>query len=481
MAGEDLLASLYQTDYAPIETGWGVMAQGVGSALPALVNPYGSAGSNIAMTLGGALVAGLLGYQARSEAEQRNVAQAQFLPELFAQTTTPERRAEIFAVEPRLAKVYKGLQLQQALAGITAAQTRATEEMKADVEAQKQRAIDLGISYKEAGEPTTPTEIIMSEGGGYSYLGKKGEADLTEAQKTFANSDASKNYIYTKEVLQRLAPAIVNTHAVVDVDFAKGAIQGIEPKLATQQGEVDAINKSPSIPESLRAMMANAAEGKGRLTPKMRAQIVGILERAYTSQADSYKEGLNFYANEAITKARRPELAEEIRERISASGPVQSYEDVVQKWFKVPGAENLGEYRASDLIANIASGDLDPEALIRGLSVKMPTPEAKAADLGVVPVAVMEAPAQGSTIAQALSPTSTPGAVVSAPQAAQPRAVVEPSSTMLSKVGTVPTPPQFTRVQAETQLKGLLAKGKENWTPSERRLYTDLFSLFGGR
>lgn len=491
MAGEDLFASLYDTGYAPVETGWGIAAQGVASALPSLVNPYGSTGTNIATTLGGALLAGLLGYQARASADERNAAQAQYIPELFSSTTTPERRAQIFAEEPRLAKVYKGLALQRALQGIELESARKTEEMKAAVAAQKEVAVDMGIPFDQVGkggQVMTPA-AGTSTAAPYTYLGKKAEDELKDVQKTFSNTPEFKNYEYTKGVLERLSQGVMKTDAVSDVDFAKGAIQAIEPGLATQQGEVDAINQSPSIPDQLKAAMANAAEGQGKLTPKIRAQILGIVEGAYKTQATSYQQRYDFYTNEAITKSRRPELADEIGKRISASGPAKPYEDVVQKWFKVPGAD-IGEYSAADIVRQLAAGNLDPDTLIRGLQQPGEAAEPAAVKPVVVQatpaaqpkVEVLSSPTSGEKMVKALAtPTATPVAVVAAPAVEQPKAVVVQAAPAVVKAEAAPAPDKVTREQAAADLKRLMSKGKENWTLADRARYAELFSMFGGR
>ena len=492
MAGEDLFASLYNTGYAPVDTGWGIAAQGVASALPSLVNPYGSVGTNVATTLGGALLAGLLGYQARVSADERNAAQAQYLPELLSSTTTPERRAAIFAEEPRLAQVYRGVALQQALRGMELDAARKTEEMKAQVAAQKEVAVDLGVPFDQVGKGgQVATPAAGTSTGQYTYLGKKAEDELKDVQKTFSNTPEYKNYEYTKGVLERLSQGVMKTDAVSDVDFAKGAIQAIEPGLATQQGEVDAINKSPSIPDQLKASMANAAEGNGRLTPKIRAQILGIVEGAYNTQSQGYQNRFDFYRDEAITKSRRPELSDEIGKRISASGPAKSYDDVVQKWFKVPGVD-IGDYSASDIIKQLAAGNLEPDTLIRGL--QQPGEAVKEASAAVGPASVPEVaataqpvvvestPAMGGKMVQALAtPTATPVAIVGGQPIEQPKAVVVQAQPQVVKAAEAPAPEKVSREQAAADLKRLMAKGKDNWSMSDRARYAELFSMFGGR
>ena len=502
MAGEDLFASLYDTGYAPVETGWGIAAQGVASALPSLVNPYGSTGTNIATTLGGALLAGLLGYQARASADERNAAQAQFIPELFSSATTPERRAAIFAEEPRLAKVYKGLALQKALQGIELETARKTEEMKAQVAAQKEVAVDLGVPFDQVGKGgQVATPAAGTSTGQYTYLGKKAEDELKDVQKTFSNTPEYKNYQYTKGTLERLSQGVMKTDAVSDVDFAKGAIQAIEPGLATQRDEILAITQSPSIPEALKASMANAAEGTGKLTPKIRAQILGIVEGAYKTQAANYQDRFDFYKNEAVTKSRRPELSDEIGQRIAAGGIASPYEDIVQKWFKVPGVD-LGEYSAADIIKQLAAGNLEPDTLIRGLqqpgeavgrataavgptSVSMDS--AKPVVVEATPAAqprveVLSSPTSGTKMVQALAtPTATPVAMVAARPVEQPRAVIVQAQPQVVKAAEAPAPEKVTREQAAADLKRLMAKGKDNWSMSDRARYAELFSMFGGR
>lgn len=504
MAGEDLFASLYDTGYAPLDTGWGIAAQGVASSLPSLINPYGSTGTNVATTLGGALLAGLLGYQARAAADERNAAQAQFIPELFSSTTTPERRAAIFAEEPRLAKVYKGLALQKALQGIELETARKTEEMKAQVAAQKEVAVDLGVPFDQVGKPAPAmTPAAGSSTGQYTYLGKKAEDELKDVQKTFSNTPEYKNYQYTKGTLERLSQGVMKTDAVSDVDFAKGAIQAIEPGLATQRDEILAITQSPSIPEALKASMANAAEGTGKLTPKIRAQILGIVENAYKTQAANYQDRFDFYKNEAVTKSRRPELSDEIGKRIAAGGIASPYEDIVQKWFKVPGVD-LGEYSAADIIKQLAAGNLEPDTLIRGLQQPGEAvgrasaavgPTAVVAEPGTAKPVVVEAtpaaqpkvevlssPISGDKMVQALAtPTATPVAMIAARPVEQPRAGVVQVQPQVVKAAEAPAPEKVTREQAAADLKRLMAKGKENWSVSDRARYAELFSMFGGR
>lgn len=467
MAGEDLFASLYSSRYSPLDTGWGIAAQGVSAALPGLVNPYGNPFSNFATVLGGALVSGLLGYQARQASDERNVLQSALLTEALKPDITVDRRKEILDLDPRLSRVLTNIDLSRAMADIEARRTQAQEEAKARVDVQKQIDIERGVPYGT----TKASELITPAAGpGQSgFLGKAAEGELEKIQKTFSNRPEFKQYSYTRDVLKRLAQGVMKTDAVSDVDFAKGAIQAIEPGLATTSGEVNAITQSPSIPEQLKAAMANAADGTGKLTPKIRAQILGIVEGAYKTQADTYNNQFEFYKNEAISKIRRPEAAEQIEKRISDLGRPEPYEAVVNKWFKVPGYE-LGDLDADKVIKSLASNQLDPQTLINALEQRkrQPTTQERAiAATGpsTTPV-VVQTPGPGATLAPLLtpSPTPTPG-----PQMQQLRA---PTADQLSQADN--------KVTAAAELRALDRKGVANWTMDERVRALQLRAILKG-
>lgn len=93
MADPTLTSALSGLEFAPIETGWGIGAQGVAQALPALQNPYASPLQNLGVTLGGALVASLLGYQARKEAFDLGLQSQNYANQMMAMQTPQERTA----------------------------------------------------------------------------------------------------------------------------------------------------------------------------------------------------------------------------------------------------------------------------------------------------------------------------------------------------------------------------------------------------
>jgi hypothetical protein len=99
MAGEDLYGALAGLNYDPAETGYGTSSQVLASSLPNLMNPYQGAGTNIGIALGGALISGLLGYQARQSAAEQSL-EANKLGLQLLEAQSPQARLGIIESTP---------------------------------------------------------------------------------------------------------------------------------------------------------------------------------------------------------------------------------------------------------------------------------------------------------------------------------------------------------------------------------------------
>lgn len=75
------------------QTGYGIAAQTLGQMTPQLINPYGSTGQAIGISLGSILLQSILGYQARSQAAQDTL-QANTLANQMMTMTTPQARTD---------------------------------------------------------------------------------------------------------------------------------------------------------------------------------------------------------------------------------------------------------------------------------------------------------------------------------------------------------------------------------------------------
>lgn len=85
--------ALYGLNFSPAQTGYGIGQQALAQATPQLINPYGSTGQAIGISLGSILLQSLLGYQARSQAAQDTL-QANTLANQMMSMTTPQARTE---------------------------------------------------------------------------------------------------------------------------------------------------------------------------------------------------------------------------------------------------------------------------------------------------------------------------------------------------------------------------------------------------
>lgn len=92
-----------------------------------------------------------------------------------------------------------------------------------------------------------------------------------------------------------LSGALKDGSKVTDSELAKYAVQMIEPGLATNQGETDAIINSQSIPEQFKATLLGALDGTTQLGPDARAGIARLAARAYSSKKGNYDKALGYY------------------------------------------------------------------------------------------------------------------------------------------------------------------------------------------
>lgn len=110
----EIAAALSGLNISPLDNPYGLGANTIAKALPNLYNPYASVGTNIGVTLGGALLAGLLGYQAKKQATEASLVANQYATQMLAKT--PEERLGLIQNLPE--DVSSRTQIQNALLGL---------------------------------------------------------------------------------------------------------------------------------------------------------------------------------------------------------------------------------------------------------------------------------------------------------------------------------------------------------------------------
>ena len=154
--------ALQGLNYTGADTGYGIATQALGQMTPQLINPYGSTGQAIGISLGSVLLQSLLGYQARSQAAQDTL-QANTLANQMMSMTTPQARTDFIGglddpmQQSRLSTLATALTTQEQARKVKAADTLLGLETAAQFELGdlgqqlqknklKQAAITAGIA-----------------------------------------------------------------------------------------------------------------------------------------------------------------------------------------------------------------------------------------------------------------------------------------------------------------------------------------------
>jgi hypothetical protein len=191
MADQDILGSYL---LRPSETSFGTAGNIIAQNLPAVVNPYASPGSNFAAVLGGGLLAGLLAFGAKREAEAQNREMTPRILDLMGSQSQTELQQKM--QQPGYEQL-GGLGSRLQLSLMEAERQQAVEKAKrlAQVEAQKEfeifKATDpnilAGVAQREAIKqqfrPQTAAAIPQTLEQKVEEVRRLKQADLeTEAQ-----------------------------------------------------------------------------------------------------------------------------------------------------------------------------------------------------------------------------------------------------------------------------------------------------------
>ena len=438
--GLDLLSAMFAQDYRPIEDPYGIAAQGVASALPYAVNPYGSTAGNFATVLGGALVSGLLGYQARKRTDERNVLQSRALIEAMSQGVTPERRQELIEQSPRLAKPLAMLELQSAQRAREQqlAQQKMMQEARFDV--AKDIAKDRGISFESAlgmadTQATQPTEV--------GFLGTKAENTIDAKRRNFQSKPIYNSVAISEETIKRLAPAVFNEQAMTSRDFVVGAVQITEPGLAVREGDEAAVKAASGAVNLAQNKIRNVFDGKGELSLKDRAQIMDIVERAYNGRLETFNKQVDASIMDASKSINRTDekVIADLRSRFKGGLGDESYDAIVNRLTTVPGAKAPEGFDFAEQVRQIARRETSGEDVIANLKAKF----------GV----------EQTTQQQ---PAQEPSAFIAA---------VQQTRQDPTKAGNMD--------MNERRLETLMSKGEANWTQQDRAEVQALLQFFGVR
>lgn len=153
--GLTLQGALGGMTVSPMENYYGIGTQALGQALPGLVNPYGNFGTNLTYVLGGALLQGLLGYQARQEANRQNLEIGKLAAQMTAMPSAADRVRFLGGLDVdsqvmgKLTNLQSALQQQDVMSQATIQQQIAQKKALAPIELQIKQAQDRGMTLEE--------------------------------------------------------------------------------------------------------------------------------------------------------------------------------------------------------------------------------------------------------------------------------------------------------------------------------------------
>jgi hypothetical protein len=173
MAENPFLAQLLGVNTSPYDTTYGQLSEAIGGATPRLVNPYASPGRNLASVAGAGLLAGLLGYQAKREAETENRA---VLPQLTALlgAKSPEEMAMVTQQEAfpsRMLPLAQSLMLNQYTAQQEAAAKQAAQLAELEAKANFELG-PLGTQLFERDQEAALRKATASASAGRAQIPK---------------------------------------------------------------------------------------------------------------------------------------------------------------------------------------------------------------------------------------------------------------------------------------------------------------------
>jgi len=402
--GVDLLAALFGSQYKPIETPYGIAASGIASALPAAVDPYGNNWENFGTVLGGALLSGLLGYQARKQADERNIAQSRAITEMLAGGMTSERRAQLLEEQPRLAKVFGQLDLQNYLSQMEAKRTARAADVEAQRQSQLEKAKDLGLTYEDVKAGKIPTGVA-----GY---GTKAENILDGKRKSFQGKSIFNAVQNSEEIIKRIAPAVFNQQAMSSRDFVVAAVQILEPGLAVREGDEVAVKSAAGKLNLEYNKLKNIMTGEGELSLQNRTQIMDLVERAYNGRQETFNNMLESAAKDAAKSINRDseDVLADIKSRFAGGLGRESYDQMVNERGVIPGAELPSGFDFAGAIRGIARREIPADTFFDRIRSQFGQQEQRVAEaVATTPEAV--APERGSALASALAPTPEAAAI----------------------------------------------------------------------
>lgn len=112
---------------------------------------------------------------------------------------------------------------------------------------------------------------------------------MNTLREDFQKQKEVENFITADTGFRSLSGAMKDPYSTSDVEIVKSVVQAIEPGLAVNGGEVDAIQQSASIPENIKGQLLKTLQDGSALTDPVREGLFRIAKRRYVEHATKFK------------------------------------------------------------------------------------------------------------------------------------------------------------------------------------------------
>lgn len=271
-----------------------------------------SLGQTVGVTAGKAFLSSLLNAIGQRQQSDQLVSLASVLPDLYKNPFSVQAPE---GVDPQ---AFAGLKLN--------AITRADKSKSAALQSLAKDILGVEVARQESAAKALGE--LEGKNSFYDIQGSRDpesplEKKVTDLNDKFSKREEVQNFSYVQRLSDQLAQTMKNPSAVADPVLAKMVVQFVEPKLAVNAGEAAGLAASSSIPDAWKGQIAQAMEGKSKLTPTMRTALLDIAKAAYQAHGSAYSRVYNQFKNEAKLFNIDPA-------RISSIGEPKTFEELTK-------------------------------------------------------------------------------------------------------------------------------------------------------
>lgn len=322
----DELADIYGLSVRPIETGWGQAANTLAQSMPALQNPYASPGQNLAASAGAALLAGLLGFQARQQAQRETAALSGPLQQLLSAQSAKEMGAiagqENFP--ERLSPLARSLALKQQQRELETGQNIAEREAYfKGLRGLEQYKFDLENS------PALMAARQQEEAIKQAQFNEQKQRDTyklrSDASKELMSGEGYKNYAKLAPFYNQAKAFVDDPNPITASRMVKLLEKSTDAMSTVTLPETQVTENTQNMLQKLQGQIRKQFKGESALPRSLIEQAYGAIQIAY----DAAGRGYNEEVRQKFAQAKPFGIAAQINE--IAPRPLYAEPDRVRK------------------------------------------------------------------------------------------------------------------------------------------------------